>query len=448
MLGRERVRETLGFVLRSSAADETEAVLMVREEGLTRFSKNSIHENLAVKSLEVATRVAVGKRLGSMVTNRLDRHALESAVADTVSVARLQPEVPEFTGFPDPQPVEPVNAFDDAVATASPEWRARQVQLGCRIASAHGVLVAGALATEAWEIAVRNSRGVDCYHAGTRIRFTVVAVKDEGTGYGQRADWKADGLDVESCVRTVVGTAISSQNPRAVDPGVYEVVLEPYAVHDILLWLGHGASALAVEEGRSWMCDRMGKPVMDERISVWDDGRDPLGIPLPFDFEGVAKQRVPIVEEGVPVGPVYDTATAAKAHRPSTGHGLPRYRPELAGLGPLPLNLFMGAGDASTEQMARQVSRGLYVTRFWYTRVVDPRDCVVTGMTRDGVFWIEDGVFAFPVRNLRFTQNYVQLLRSVRKIGTGTHLVSSAFTTARAPALLASEFTFTGRTEF
>jgi predicted Zn-dependent protease len=193
------------------------------------------------------------------------------------------------------------------------------------------------------------------------------------------------------------------------------------------------------------MNNRIGKKAMSAPVSIWDDGIDPQGLPAPFDFEGVPKQRVDIVCEGMALGPVYDRYTARKAGKTSTGHALP---PAWRSLGPIPTNLFMAPGEASLEELIRSTERGLYITRFWYTRLVHPRDCVVTGMTRDGVFQIEHGELAAPVKNLRFTQSYVQALDQVEALGKESRLLVSSYGTiaARVPAVKIDGFHFTGVT--
>ena len=207
----------------------------------------------------------------------------------------------------------------------------------------------------------------------------------------------------------------------------------------------YGMGSQAVLEGRSWMNDRLGEKVMSELVDIRDDGLEPEGVPMPFDFEGVPKQRVEVVERGVVQGPVYDRITAQKMGKTTTGHALP---PTMRSLGPIATNLFMSPGKTSAEAMVRSTERGLYISRFWYTRLVHPRDCVITGMTRDGVFFIENGELAYPVKDLRFTQSYVEALAKVETVGEETRLLMSEFggQATRAPALKISESSFTGLT--
>jgi predicted Zn-dependent protease len=223
------------------------------------------------------------------------------------------------------------------------------------------------------------------------------------------------------------------------------VILDPYATQDLVTMLNlTGMGANTVQEGRSWMNNRLGTQTLSPKISIWDDALDPSGIPIPFDFEGTPKQRVDIVKNGVVVGPVYDRATARKDGRESTGHGLP---PDARGYSPLATNLFMAPGDASLDEMIASTHRGLYITRFHYTRPVHPADCTITGMTRDGAYWIEDGKILYPVKNLRFTQSYIQALAGVEAISKETRLLNAmGILATRVPALKLKSFNFTSST--
>jgi predicted Zn-dependent protease len=208
-----------------------------------------------------------------------------------------------------------------------------------------------------------------------------------------------------------------------------------------------GFSAVAFQEGRSFLCGKLGEQIVDPRISIWDDGLSLEGLPQPFDFEGVPKQRVDLIQEGIARGVVYDSYRAGKEQgQASTGHALP---PTFT-MGPLPLNAFFGPGDATIEEMIASTERGIYVTRFHYTRPVEPSKVVITGMTRDGTFMVENGEIAYPIKNLRFTQGYLEALNHVEMVGKESRLLAgwSALFRSTVPALKLGRFNFTGATEF
>ena len=356
------------------------------------------------------------------------------------------PEAPNYPGLAEPEAYKHVAAWDEKTARFSPEKRARAVGAVCQMAAEKGLNSSGALSTGSTDLVVANSQGVFSYHTQTNADFQTVVMSEDSSGRAQESAWKVDDISVEALGKEAIETAVRGHSPRKIDPGEYTVVLEHYVTEDLVSGLNfYGMGAQAVQEGRSWMNDRIGQQVMSPLISIWDDGMDITGSPLPFDFEGVPKRRVDIVKQGVVMGPVYDRYSGAKMGKPSTGHAMPI---NSRGFGPLALNLFMAPGDTSVEEMIASTQKGLYINRFWYTRLVHPRDCVITGMTRDGVFMIENGEVAYPVKNLRYTMPYVQALANVEAVGKASHLLVGEFggLSTRVPALKIRGFTFAGST--
>ncbi|MFN2165051.1 MAG: metallopeptidase TldD-related protein, partial [Anaerolineae bacterium] len=374
---------------------------------------------------------------------RMKQHS-ENALA----VARLSPENPDFQSLPGPQPIPTVEAFSQATAACSPEQRARGVGAICLMARDAGVVASGALTTASLEIAVANSLGTFAYFPTTYTDINTVIMSDTSAGYAAALALDVNDLDFEAIGREAVEKCLHAQNPRSLAPGEYTVILEPYAVQDFVQMMAFtGFSAVAMQEGRGFMVGKIGQQIVDPRVSIWDDGLDPRGMPMPFDFEGVPKQRVDLIKEGVANAVVYDSYRAGKEEgKSSTGHALPAPNP----MGPFPLNTFFSPGDASLEEMIASTERGLYITRFHYTRPAEPSKVVVTGMTRDGTFLIENGEIAYPVKNLRFTQGYLEALNHVDMIGREPRLLLGLGDIAHdsVPALKLGKFTFTGATEF
>ena len=447
MLGQDRIKQLTDTILSQSPADQTEVLILASDSALTRFANSTIHQNVSETDAEVRIRVVVGQRVGVASTNNLAREALETALENAVAIAKIQPENPDFKGLPGPQPVPHVAAFSEATAGCTPEQRARGAGTLCLLAREAGVVASGALTTAVNEVAVANSLGVLAYHASTYADINTTALSDTSAGYAAGLALDVNELDFAALGREAVDRCLRGQNPRPLEPGPYPVVLEPYATQDMVMMLAYtGLGAVALQEKRSFMNGRIGQQVMDPRISIWDDGLDPAGIPMPFDFEGVPKQRVAMIANGVAQGVVYDSYRAGKEeNQQSTGHALPAPN----GMGPFPINTFFAAGDSSVEEMIRNTERGLYVTYFHYTRPVEPRRVVITGMTRNGTFLIENGAIAYPVKNLRFTQSYLEALNNVAAIGRETRLLSAwNFARQRVPAIKIREFNFTGATEF
>jgi PmbA protein len=449
MLGEKRIKELTDGILARSAADQTEVVVLAGDSYLTRFANSTIHQNVAETDTEVRLRVVLGKRVGVATTNNLDDEALSQTLENALAIARLQPENPDFKSLPGPQPIPEITAFSEATASCSPDQRAKGAGAICLMAREAGVVASGALTTAALEVAVANSLGIHAYHSTTYADINTVIMSDTSAGYASALALDVGDLDFEAIGREAVEKCLHSQDPRALEPGEYTVILEPYAVDDFLLMMAYtGFGAVAMQEGRSFMAGKLGERIVDPRVSIWDDGLSPDGIPWPFDFEGVPKQRVDLIENGVAGGVVYDSYRAGKEEgKASTGHALPAPN----SFGPFPANAFFGPGDAALEEMIASTERGIYVTRFHYTRPVEPTKVVITGMTRDGTFLIENGEIAYPVKNLRFTQSYLEALNEVAMIGKEPRLLAGgALDISRnsVPALKLDKFAFTGATEF
>ncbi len=450
MIGEEQAWQLTARVLELSGPHSVEVALKGTASELTRFANNTVHQNVSESDARVCVRIFHGQRTGAAITNRLEPAGLAAAVQkarEFASHGTPDPHLPRMVRQPAPAAL---HAFDPATATHSPDARAELVGGLCRQAAGIGLRASGAFRVAAEELAVATSEGTFAYHAGTAADFQTVVMGDGSSGWAHAAHWKATEIPVPDLGEEAIRKAVDGKGPRTFEPQSTTVVLEPYATADLVMMLNFvGMGAQSVIEGQSWMVDRIGKQAMSEQVSIWDDGRDSEGLPLAFDFEGVPKQRVDIVRAGVVQGPVYDRKTANRLGAASTGHALSPFLPALVrGYGPLALNLRMAVGESTTEELIASTEHGLYITRFHYTRTVHPRDCVVTGMTRDGVFVIEDGRLAYPIKDLRFTQSYVSALNEVERIGAETRLLADDFIgmSVRAPAIKLKSFRFTGAT--
>ena len=438
------VRALLQKVLGYSQAEQTEAVYLGTDSALTRFANNAIHQNVAESNAELRVRAVVGKKVGVAITNRLDDESLRRVTAQALEIARLQPENPEFHSLPEPQPIVPANGYSERTASFTPEERAKRVGVIVQLAKERGLEAAGAFSTSTMQIAVANSLGISAYEPRTESECHAVVMADaQGSGYTQRVATDASTLDFEAMAHEAVNKALRSRNPIDISLGEYPVVLDSYAVADMLQTLAFiGFTATAVQEERSFLNGQFGKQLVDARVTLYDDGHDPTGFPQAFDYEGVPKQRVVFFDAGVANAVVYDSFTAARDGRAAnTGHAMPAPN----AYGPLPTNTIMEAGDASMDEMVRGIEHGLYVTRFHYTNVVHLVKTLFTGMTRDGTFLIEHGELTRPVKNLRFTQSILDALNNVQAIGRERNQCSE-YVPIVAPALSIGSFNFTGIT--
>lgn len=444
MLGERKVQALTKQVLSYCKADQTEVLVLGEDSALTRFANSYIHQNVFESNAEVRVRVVIGKKIGVAATNDLSEAGLKKAVESAVTIARFQQDNPDFVSLPGPAAAYPsVQAFAENTAGATPEQRARSVDIVCKKCIAAGVIGSGALTTGVNEFAVANSLGTFAYFPTTRAEMTTVVMSDTGSGYAESASLDFASIDVEAMADEAVHKALKSRNPIAIDPGEYTVICEEYAVADFLMFFSFlGFSATSVQEGRSFM--KLGQKVVGDNISIWDDGLDLAGLPIPFDFEGVPKARLSLIEQGVARNVAYDSYSAGKEGKKSTGHGLPAPNT----MGPIPTNTFMATGKNTKEEMLKSTKKGIWVTRFWYTRPVHPLKVIVTGMTRDGTFLIENGELTSPLRNFRFTQGYLDALSNVEMISSIAKTLTGRVGAMRVPTLKINKFNFTGVTQF
>jgi PmbA protein len=428
-------------------ATEAEVLVTTDDSALTRFANSEIHQNVAESSRTVNLRFVAGRRIAVMSSGRTDVEGIRSLVNRASAVVRTCEELEDWAGLPTPASgsaaVAEIGAWSDATASATPEFRAEGVRAVIAAADGAGLNAFGSFATSAEALAVANSKGIRASQSRTSSQLITVHMSPGGgNGYAEAVSMDASTIDAGALGREAAAKARSSDNAVSLAPGDYPVVLEEYAVVDITDYLGFlGFSALAVQEGRSFF--EPGKQAGSELVSIVDDGGDPAGLPMAFDYEGVRKQRVPLIERGVCREVVYDSQTAARAGRTSTGHGLPAPNP----YGPFPLNSVMAAGSTSRDDLIGGLDRGLLVTRFHYTNTVHPKLVIITGMTRDGTFLVEGGKIVGPVRNLRFTQSYLDAIAGVSAVASSRKTLRGFIGSAVVPAVRIDAWTFTGATE-
>ncbi|OGP88231.1 MAG: hypothetical protein A2156_14315 [Deltaproteobacteria bacterium RBG_16_48_10] len=447
MIGREACLRLLKSVVQASSANQTEALLLTEDSSLTRFAQSSIHQHVAERNGTLILRVVLGKRIAVVTTNILSPSSAKASLEKAISLAKVQRPNDAFVSLPEPKPIPQIKTFSGNISRLTPVKKAKRIKELLSLLKGKGFYASGAFSNGEVEVAVVNSLGVEAYQEYSDLFFHLIAEDGSGTGYAGFVARDPDQFDIQSLAREVIHKA-SKGEPIPVEPGEYEVILEPYAVSELLSFLGYlGLNALAVQEERSFFCNQFSKRMVEETVTIYDDGLDPQGLQVPFDFEGVPKQKVVFFERGIVKEVTYDSFTAGREGKTSTGHGL--IAPNTAG--PIPINLFMKEGDSSLEEMIRSIRKGIYVTRFHYTNVVEPMKAVITGMTRDGTFLIEEGEIKGPIKNLRFTESILGALSRVKAISRDRRICSEGTVYSRrfvagtvAPAIKVDGFNFSG----
>ena len=445
-IGPDDIRDVANAALELPGADGIEVLVIHEWSGLTRFAESAIHQSTSREDTGIRVRVVVGGQVGVAATNDLSKDGAADAARSALELARVAAPDPMFPGLTPPAEIpQRREGYDEATASSTPHQRAETVaELIGRCEN--GFHAAGALDTGATEVSLANTEGHFCYAPSTQASLTtVISGGDGGAGFAEVTAPRMSDVDAAEIGSRAFAKATNSQNPASLEPGRYEVVLEPAAVATLLGFLSYmGFGGRSITEGRSCFSGHIGEKLMSEKVSIHDDALSPLTIGLPFDFEGTPKRRVDLVEKGIVRGGVHDRRSARGEETESTGHALPPPNPE----GPFPLNVFLEPGDSSLDEMIRATATGLLVTRFHYSNIVHPMDAIITGMTRDGTWLIEDGEIKQPVKNFRFTQSIVEALRDVEQVGRETELASEFFfSSSRVPALRISSFQFTGKSD-
>ncbi|MFN3346416.1 MAG: TldD/PmbA family protein [Candidatus Bipolaricaulaceae bacterium] len=428
-------------------ADDWEVLVLRGREELTRFTFGHIHQNVAEEDTVVYVRAWVDGKTGVAQTNEVSPAGLRRAAQEAAELARAQTK-PAGYEPPGPAPHPEIAAFDEATWNASPALRAELVARAVAEANRLGFNASGSLSTGGDEIWIRTTRGVQAHFRRSLVRFvTVILGKEAGSGYAEFTSVRLGDFRPDEVAARALEKAARSEKRIPLEPGEYQVVLEEPAVATLIGMLSAmGFSARAVLENRSFLCNRFGEKLVSELVTIYDDALHPKTIPMPFDFEGVPKTRVYFFRRGVAEGVVHDSRTAKLMGTKSTGHALP---PAAAGFSPMPTHLVMEPGTATEAELLSGLSRGLLVTRFHYARTVDPMRGIMTMMTRDGTFLVEEGRIVAAVEDLRVTESGLRALSLVQAVGREESLITGgeAFGATLVPKLRIERFAFTGRTE-
>jgi predicted Zn-dependent protease len=409
--------------LRATSGDEAEVVVHAERSGVARFAASIVHQPTLIENAVVRVRILRDGKIGWAATNRIDGEGLAEVARRAGEGADSARADPDFPGFAQPADYTDVGGHDEETAALG---AADQAQLAAAAIDAAGDIgLYGIFTSGVTEIAVASSTGVAAEQSATDAVCLCLAADEEASGWSERTGWRIADVDPAEPGREAAEIASRTRGGGELEPGTYRAVLEPVAVADLVRWFSYDTmGAQGYLEERSYFCGRIGEQAFDPKVSVADDALDSANLPKPFDFEGTPKQRVPLIEEGVVRGVVWDRITAARAQdgQVSTGHAPPdawRF------FGPLPMAYSMAAGEVgSSEELAELVGDGIYVTRLHYLSVVDPRGGVLTGMTRDGTFRIRDGKIAEPLVNLRFTVAMSDVLGDVPGLSRDRMLVN------------------------
>jgi len=461
MLTNNQAADIFERIKKHSTADEVEVLFSGGKSALTRFANNIIHQNVAEENYAVSVRTVFGGRTARSTTNKLDDESLKRVVQSSESLAKVQHPDPDLLPVPDKRDagatreVSPTRHFTETAAV-TPQQRAETVKKIVSIADKYKLTTAGIVSTSESVEAVFNSRGLSDWRTQTSSEVSITMLAPDSSGW-QKANFpNVANLDAATLAEIAARKAIDSAKPSEIPAGKYTVILEPAAVLDIVGFMFFDFGGLAILDQRSFLNNRVGTKLFGDNINIWDDVAHPLQSGVPFDGEGVRRHKLQLVENGVINRLVYARATAEKMKRSEykdkvgpvapTGHGFPLPNE----MGEAPMNIVFGETPqpSSIEQMISSTERGVLVTRLWYIREVDPYEKILTGMTRDGTFYVEDGKIRYGVRNFRFNQSLIQMLSNVETMGAPVRASGEESFDMVVPPMKVRDFNFTEVTKF
>lgn len=448
MIGHAKLLDELTRLVKHSKADATSVCAEASVYRVSRFAYETIHQDLVQESFTAYVKVIANKRLGVAVTDTFDRAGLSRCLEAAREIARHAPPRKDLPPLPDGY--EEITTRDYAASTAKvpPHRFLTTLKRLFQYCQGLGAQLAGSFVVGEDELAVVNSSGVACYTASTVCGAKLVTMYRALSGFAGGVSRRIEQLDLETLLERSLKQSLHRRDPVTLPLGTYEVILEPEAVAELVTWLGYIAfGAKAVQERTSCLAGRMGEGLMARRLTILDDGNDPAGLRMPFDYEGVPKQKVALIERGKAAGIVYDTAYGQLYGQPSTGHALPPDEVE----GPLPAHLIMEPGTMKREELIRSCKRGILIPRFHYVNgLLNPREALMTGLTREGAFLIEDGRLKAPITTMRFTHSLLDAFSHVLGISKERQLVAEPAQDpgcAVMPTVRLARFRFTGRSE-
>lgn len=476
LLTNHRAADIFDRIRKLSTADEVEVLFSGGKFALTRFANNTIHQNVAEENYTVSVRTAFGGRTARASTNRLDDESLRRVVEASEELAKVQHADPDLLPMPDAREAEGVRGSTDQnltgeapvstratesrhfaeTAALTPELRAGGVRKIVDVADRHKLTSAGIFSCGESIDGIFNSRGLSRWHTQTSSDISITMLAGDSSGWQKANSPNVANLDPLRLAETAAKKAVDSGRPQAIPAGKYTVILESSAVLDIVGFMFGDFAGMAILDQRSFLNGRVGTKLFGENVTIWDDVAHPLQTGSPFDGEGMRRQSLALVEHGVIKRLVYARATAARMKRSefkdvagpveATGHGfaLPNE------MGELPQNIvFAGPQNPqSVEQMIASTERGVLVTRLWYIREVEPFEKMLTGMTRDGTFYVENGRIKHGVRNFRFNESLIHMLANVEAMSAPVRASGEESFDMVVPAMKVREFNFTEVTKF
>jgi len=448
MIGEATIKKIFDYILCKSKASETQIIFHGEHSFLTRFANSVVHQNVMEKNRRLSIKTVMGKKIGEATTSSLKKTDLMRLLEKSMGIAKCGKDNPDYCGLPTNREQRDIETYFRATHFFSQIKKVNIIK--DIIKTGRPFQCFGTFTTGSTEIAIGNSKGLFAYNKGTDAEFRLTIRGKNGSASGQCANRNIEKMDFVRLKNEVHKKTKMAQNPKNIKPGRYTVLLTPEAVRELIGFLGFlGFNSLLHSERRSCLSGKLGKKIFNKRFSLFDAPLDRRGFAFPFDFEGVPKKKLLLVDKGIVRNLVYDRHTASKEGKRSTGHFIN------PATGPIPLHLVIKRGKKSYKKMVKKITSGIEITTFHYVNVVEPRSLLLTGMTRNGTFMIKNGEIAYPLKNLRFNQsvldafkNIISISREARLVGGGNFYGPRFPLGSILPFITIEDFNFTVMTGF
>ncbi|MFH0888079.1 MAG: metallopeptidase TldD-related protein [Planctomycetota bacterium] len=439
MLSYEESHKLTDKIIHFARPAQVEVLIANHNLALTRYADSVITQNVSENNLlELYIKIIKNGRFSKVTLNQTDNTSLKQAIKKcNYFVSAPGTEL----GLVPKQKYITLNAYYKQTTSVSPTYRTAAIKESVIEAKNQLVNISGIFSNKSSAIIIANSNGLFAYYPSTLAEFTCTALTNSSSGKAEKTARNISQIKSSQIAKIAIDKALKSKNPINLNAGTYTVILEPAAAVELLVFMAFaGFGALPYQEGRSFMSGKIGKRIMGENISIVEDAYHPNILGMPFDFEGMPRKKVVLIDKGIARNVVYDRLTAKRNKCTSTGHGFPQPNPH----GPFPTNLTLAPSNSSLKEMIASTEKGILITELHYTNLIDPMKMVITGMTRNGTFLIEKGNITKGIKNMRFTENILNVLSNVELISSETELNHGCV----VPALKIRNFNFSSETKF
>ncbi len=442
---KNKIKKFTDAIFAESDADMTSISIRGSKNALTRFSNNEITQNVESSGFPFTIMLVYKGKTGIVEGASMDIKKIPEYIKKGKEIALNQRKKDNHLPLYSGSKYKSINNYNKSTEKIDPLKRAKEIKKSIKLCEKKKLSAAGILSNGYNVFAIANSKGLFAFHKSTTAEHSISVYTKNSSGWAEQTETNFSNINVKKNTEIAIEKALKAKNPKTIKPGKYTVVLEPAAVADLISFMGYSVfNTRAYIEKRSYLCGKMGKQIVNKNISIMDNAYI-SNSGIPFDFEGFPRKTVDLIKNGKFVGLVHDRKSAKILKAKNTGHSLGANDT----YGPIPLNLYLKPGNSNLKEMIKSTKKGILVTQFHYVNILNPIETIITGMTRNGIYLIENGKVTTGLKNFRFTQSIIEALKNVELIGNTCEMHSGGFWGGfYVPALKINNFNFSSVTDF